>query len=70
MTASRISIAVHRLTRLFLAEPARRMTLDQIQVLTELDEGEVRIVVEALKDAHFLVETSDGFVGCRSVPAA
>lgn len=70
MATSRISVAVHRLTRLFLGEPGIRLTVEQVQALVGLDETETRIVIDALKDAGFLTETADGIVGCRSVPAA
>lgn len=70
MTTSRISAAVHRLTRLFLAEPSKRLRLDQVGSIVGLDDDEARIVVDALKDAGFLTETADGFVASHSIPAA
>jgi hypothetical protein len=57
---ARISIAVHRLTRLFLGTPAAQLTVVQIRDITGLDPDETRIVVEALKDAGFLSEREDG----------
>jgi hypothetical protein len=60
----RIGIAVHRLTRLFLSEPTTRMTPQEVAAVTGLDAAEARIVVDALKDAGFLVEREDGSVGC------
>lgn len=67
---SGISVAVHRLTRIFLGEPSTRLTPQQIRELVGLDDVETRIVIDALKDAGFLIETADGLVGCRSVTAA
>lgn len=64
MATSRIGAAVHKLTRLFLAEPGRRLRFAQIEAILGLDDDETRIVLDALKDAGFLIETSDGLVGC------
>ncbi len=68
MPLARISIAVHRLTRLFLGTPAAQLTVVQVRDLTGLDPDEARIVIEALKDAGFLSERDDGVLVTR--PAA
>ncbi len=61
---------MHRLTRLFLSEPEKRLSFSDVQRAIGLDAAETRIVIDALKDAGFLVETRGGFVACHPAPAA
>jgi hypothetical protein len=70
VTTSPISVAVHQLTRLFLADPAVRLTPDQIRQLIALDEAETRMVIDALKNVGVLVEGGDGRLAARPVTAA
>lgn len=69
MSTSRISIAVHQLTRLFLNAPDLRLSASEVAAFMELEPDEADIVISTLKDAGFLVEHNDGTLAARSVPA-
>lgn len=66
MPVSRISVAVHRLTRLYIDVPAAQLSMPQLREFTGLDPDEMRIVADALKDAGFLKEREDGMFVVRA----